>query len=160
MYRVSVRNYYCGSDEEDDERIDARMTHCEVYAWMLDSDMRHVFDYGSYDHFLLRSEGCPGCGDDDLADTRAFIADARRVLGVVDDADNHKSLYAAYAGATPDAKAVLAEAYARHLDAQAWVDDVVSWCALHPGEEYDMVGNQSIVGTITTCLQWPPPSKI
>ncbi|AGO85144.1 hypothetical protein psal_cds_983 [Pandoravirus salinus] len=158
MYHVRVRDDYCADDEEDHERIDARMTSRQVFAWMLDRDMCYVLEWRSIGHFLLRSEGCPN-DDDDLADTRAFLIDARRVLGVAADT-NDESLYAAYARAGPDAKIALIDAYEKHLDPQAWIDDVVSWCALNPGNEHDMVGNGSIVGTIVACLQWPPPSKI
>jgi hypothetical protein len=159
MYHLCVQNYYCDRNEEDDERIDARMTTHQVFAWMLDSDMRHVLCYGSVGHFLLQSEGCPGCDDDGLVDAKAFLKDARRVLGIADDADDD-ILYDAYTRATPDQKSTLVQAYARHMDAQAWIDQVVSWCALHPGREHDMVGNESTVGTIAVCSRWPPLSKI
>ncbi|ATE82104.1 hypothetical protein psal_cds_19 [Pandoravirus salinus] len=54
MYHVRARNYdHDDKDGKDIDKIDAVMSTREVLAWMLDSDMSFVFDYGHYSHFLL-----------------------------------------------------------------------------------------------------------
>ncbi|AGO85229.1 hypothetical protein psal_cds_1037 [Pandoravirus salinus] len=143
MYHVRVRNYNCPKECKDHDAVDEFMTVDRIIEWMFDTDMEAVCD-GVTCMFLVSIY-------DDRPPQKAFVAAAGRALCDAKVTDDVEATLKACARATGDTRLRLVDAYDQHMGARRWIDRVVSWCAEHPGREFDMAGNQSLVGVIKKC---------
>jgi len=134
-YEISVRH-----TEWDDDNTIKRCGIEGVIQWMVHREMIDLFGCGSDGAFLIDGERTPA--------QRAFLKDARTILQVEPNAARME-VWKAYHKSNKATKAQLGLAYEKHLDPRAWIDQVVEWCEANQHQEYDLCGNESLVGTIT-----------
>ncbi|AJF97125.1 hypothetical protein TW95_gp0391 [Pandoravirus inopinatum] len=131
-----------------EESVHETMSTDEAIAWMLSKEVEAVFVFGGFGAFLLSASG--------HANKVAFFADFYRILGLSEEDTSDRAVYAAYNSADQEKKARMAQAYGTRMDARRWLDKVARWCAEHPGDPFDLRGNESLMGTIISRKEeWP-----